>query len=553
MTFHPYYIVPVIFWVLVLLFNRREIVFAQTLSSPDKKYLVWTQAVIFVGILLRTVAPASFPAGVSIDEAISGYDSWCLSNYGVDQHLSSYPVYLRSWGSGMNALYAYLGIPFIKLFGLSTGVYRLPMMLISCVSILVFYYTFRKYSKDYLTIFIVGLLFFLNPWHIMKSRWALESNLAPDLILLGLSSVVAGYHSLKKKKQTVYYAAGGIFFILAAYGYAVSWLMLPFFLLFLGIFLYRRKKIKAYQTGICLAVMIVPVVPLALFAINLFFGGEAYQIGALTITQLKESRHVETTLLANNSFPDIMLFIKKAFMLMLLGDDGLVYNGLRWYIGQFYNLLGLPFFAVAYIRLIKTRNFTLFDWLFTLWLVATLPVVLVVWPVVNHWNLLWFPVIYFVARGLIFCIEKIKQTLIATITVTGVLTVVFMVKYISVFNEKHPANNGFVRGIEQTVRVATQKDFDRVYFPEDVIHVTPLFYAPISPYVFDKTKEIKDVEMPPEHMKKYSNNYFYLPEKIEPLPRTAYIIPNRDLEKYQIEPNRFHVKKDIHYTLFWTD
>jgi hypothetical protein len=179
---------------------------------------------------------------------------------------------------------------------------------------------------------------------------------------------------------------------------------------------------------------------------------------------------------------------------------------------------------------------------------------LVVWPNVNRWNLLWFPVIYFVARGLIFCIEKIKQTQIAAITVIGVLTVFFMVKYISVFNEKNPVDNHwFFKGIEQSVRVAAQKDFDRVYFPEYVIHVTPLFYTPINPYVFDKTKEIKDMDLPIEVMKKYSNNYFYLPEKIAPLPRTAYIIPNCDIEKYHIESDKFHVEKDIYYTLFWTD
>lgn len=549
MAFYPYYIVLIVFWVLVLLFNRREVAFAKTLSSPDKKYLYWAQLIIFLGVLLRSVSLSSFPAGIFPDEAISGYDSWCLANYGVDQHLSSYPVYLLSWGSGQSALYAYLGIPFIKLFGLSLGVYRLPMALISCISIITFYYAFRQYSKNYLLIFIVVLVFFLNPWHIMKSRWALDCNLTPDFILLGVSFIILGYHSLTDKKRSAYYAVGSIFMVLAAYGYGVSWFMLPFFILFLGIYLYRKKKIKVSQIAICIITMAILAFPLILFAVNLVSGGEEYQIGALTITQLKESRHAETTLLIGGN---VSLFAWEAFRLMILGDDKLVWNGFR-YIGQFYNLLGLPFFIIAFIRLIKGRNFNLFDSLFALWLLASVPVILMVGPNANHWNVLWFPIIYFVARGLVFCIEKVKWAQVASVSVICVLTVIFIIKYISFFNEKNPVNNWFAKGIEQYIQFVEHKNFDRVYFSDNVIHVIPLFYAPVSPYDFDKTKEVKDMDMSIEHMKRYSNNYFYLPDEIIPASKTAYIVRNNELEKYTIEYNQFHIERGDHYTLLWTD
>lgn len=549
MAFYPYYIVLIVFWVLVLLFNRREITFAKTLSSSDKKYLYWAQLVIFLGVLLRTVSLSSFPAGIFPDEAISGYDSWCLANYGVDQHLSSYPVYLRSWGSGQSALYAYLGIPFIKLFGLSSGVYRLPMALISCISIITFYYAFRKYSKNYLLVFIVVLVFFLNPWHIMKSRWALDCNLTPDFILLGVSLIILGYHSLKDKKRSVCYAVGSIFLVLAAYGYGVSWFMLPFFILFLGIYLYRKKKIKASQIAICIITMALLAFPIILFAVNLVSGGEQYQIGSLTITQLKESRHAETTLLTGGN---VSLFAWEAFRLMILGDDKLVWNGFR-YIGQFYNLLGLPFFIIAFIRLIKGRNFNLFDSLFALWLLASVPVILMVGPNANHWNVLWFPIVYFVTRGLVFCIEKVKRAQVVSVSVICVLTVIFIVKYISFFNEKNPVNNWFAKGIEQYVQFVEQKDFGRVYFSGNVIHVIPIFYAPVSPYDFDKTKEVKDMDMSIEHMERYSNNYFCLPDEIIPASKTAYIVRNNELEKYTIEYNKFHIERGDHYTLLWTD
>ncbi|MDR1091474.1 MAG: hypothetical protein LBL79_10395 [Prevotella sp.] len=549
MAFNASYIVLIFFWILVLLFNRKEIKYANTLTSSDRRYIYWSQIIIFLGVLFRTIYLSSFPAGVFPDEAINGYDSWCLANYGVDQHLSYYPVYLRSWGSGQSALYAYLGIPFIKLFGLSSGVYRLPMALISCTSIIVFYYTFRRYSRNYLLVFVVVLIFFLNPWHIMKSRWALDCNLAPDFILLGISLIILGYHALSERKQSLYYATGCIFFVLAAYSYGVGWFMLPFLVLFLGIYLYKKKKIKICQIGFCIVAMTALAFPLILFALNLASGGEQYQLGIITITQLKESRHAATTLLDGGN---IFLFVWDAFRLIVVGDDKLVWNSFR-YIGQFYNILGIPFFILAYVQLIKKKSFNLFDIVFTIWLIASFPIILTVGANTNHWNILWFPVIYFVARGLAFRIEKGRWAKTVAISLIGLLTVIFTVKYICFFNEKNPVNNWFAKGIEQHIRFVGQKGFDKVYYPSDIVHVTSLFYSPVSPYLFDKTKEPKEAGMPIEHMKKYSNNYFCLPGQILPLPKTAYIIPNRDLEKYVIEYDKFNVDRGDLYTLFWTD
>ena len=549
MAFDTSYIVLILFWILVLLFNWRETKYINKLTSSDKKYLYWAQVVIFLGVILRTICLSSFPAGVFSDEAISGYDSWCLANYGVDQHLSSYPVYLRSWGSGQSALYAYLGIPFIKLFGLSTSVYRLPMALISCTSIIFFYYVFRKYSKNSLLIFIVVLVFFLNPWHITKSRWVLDCNLSPDFILLAISFILLGYHTLSQKKRSLYYAVSCIFFVLAAYSYGVSWLMLPFFILFLGIYLYRNKKIKIYQIGLCIAVMTALIFPLVLFAINLISKGGEYQLGILTITQLKESRHTTTILLSGG---DVFLFVWKAFQLILLGDDKAAWNSFR-YIGQFYNILGIPFFILAYVKLIKKKDFNIFDVIFTIWLIASFFIVLTVEANVNHWNILWFPVIYFVARGLTFCIEKIRWVKIAAISLIVLLTVIFTVRYIYFFNAKNLESTGFFKEMDNLIKFVGQKNFDEVYYSSEIAHVATLFYYPVSPYDFARTKEVLDISMPIEYMKKYCNNNFYLPNEILPIPRTAYVIPNHDLDNYVIEYDKFNVDRGLQYTLLWTN
>lgn len=38
----------------------------------------------------------TIPSGFHLDEAGMAYDAWCLSQYGVDRYLKSFPVYLST-------------------------------------------------------------------------------------------------------------------------------------------------------------------------------------------------------------------------------------------------------------------------------------------------------------------------------------------------------------------------------------------------------------------------------------------------------------------------
>jgi 4-amino-4-deoxy-L-arabinose transferase-like glycosyltransferase len=290
-TLQPYYIVLVFAWILTLLFCRNEIRQAKrNLREDDRKYIYWTQIALFVGVFIRS-AFLNIPSGVNPDEALNGYNAWCLANYGVDQHLASFPVYLRAWGSGMSALYAYLAIPFIKVFGLSEPVFRLPMALVSCASLFILYKALKNSKESSYFVFLAVFVLVVSPWHIMKSRWGLDANLAPDLILIGTCILIMGFNGLSSSKRTLYYIAGFFCIALSAYGYAVFWLMLPVYCLLLLIYLYIKKKITIRQVLFSLTVVFILALPLILFAIQLVTKGEQYEIGPITITTLKESRY----------------------------------------------------------------------------------------------------------------------------------------------------------------------------------------------------------------------------------------------------------------------
>ncbi|MEN3187139.1 MAG: hypothetical protein ABDK92_11055, partial [Atribacterota bacterium] len=100
----------------------------------------WLLAGIFaLEIFVRFFLLGVIPPGLNQDEASIGYDAWALLHYGIDRNGFHNPVHFVSWGSGQNALYAYLSMPFIRLFGLNVFSVRFLNALIGCLSLFLFY------------------------------------------------------------------------------------------------------------------------------------------------------------------------------------------------------------------------------------------------------------------------------------------------------------------------------------------------------------------------------------------------------------------------------
>ena len=92
---------------------------------------------------------------------------------------------------------------------------------------------------------LVGLFYLaICPWHIMLSRWGLESNLAPGFLLFGL------YFFLRGVDKSKYYLMSALFYGLSLYCYATIWSVVPFIFLLQLIYLiytgkiFRKKSLK---------------------------------------------------------------------------------------------------------------------------------------------------------------------------------------------------------------------------------------------------------------------------------------------------------------------
>lgn len=553
MTIFLLLVLLILFFVLKQKYNTNEI------DKKDKLLFYYLQPILIIGIVVRTIY-LIYPYGVFWDEAINAYDSWCIGHYGVDQHLDVYPVYLESWGTGQTALYAYLAIPFIKLFGISTVAHRMPMALISCISLLFFYWTLMKTQKNTLYTFILITFFIISPWHIMKSRWALDCNVCPDLVLIAISFFILAYYSSISKRQTFYYILGFSFLSISAYAYGVSWLMLPFITILLIVLLIKNRKITTKQVILSGTILVILAIPIILFAFNLFFDGDEFKLGPITIISMEGKRHSETSIWGQGYFfQRISIYIYRSIKLLFIGYDGLNWNGIGIW-GQFYNIFAIPFAVYYFFVNIKAKSFNTIDLFFIIWAISCLPIMIFVSPNVNHWNLLWFPLLYFCGCGIYMIINKFKKSIYIIIPLFSIFFCFFIYQYFNYYSPRNKGDlwefSGFNYTLEKPVKFVDKKDLDMIYYSgynysgyDDDASVV-LFYTPMDPNLIKRKKTNNGNH---NLIQSCGKNHFYLPDSIVPKPKTAYVISEDKLDGLNIDFSKFNKQDFESHIVLWND
>lgn len=222
---------------------------------------------LIIGILVRFVHLGDLPSGVDQDEAMAAYLAYTTLTEGIDITGYHNPVYFEAWGNGMNALEIYLMIPMIQIFGLTDLAMRLPQAILGVLSLPVFFLLLRRIFGER-TAFVGLFLLAINPWHIMMSRWALESNLAPAFLLFGLYFFVLGL-----EKHQAYFLVSAFLYGLCLYTYAIMWVVVPVTLLLqiLYAMLTRRARVTWYTAGFVVICGLMALPLLLLFVVNMHY------------------------------------------------------------------------------------------------------------------------------------------------------------------------------------------------------------------------------------------------------------------------------------------
>lgn len=206
----------------------------------NKIYLLLVVLIIGIGVLLRFYALDISPPSLGFDEAALGYNAYSIMLTGKDEYGNFLPLSLRSFNDYKPALYAYLSIPFIKIFGLNSNSVRAVSALAGTVSLIFLYLLLKEFIEN--KWWRVGIFFILSfePWRLHFSRNAFETHLSSCLFLIGV------WFLIRTKNKTKNWWGAVIFLALSAYSYHSARLAAPLLLIFFfldPINIFTRKNI----------------------------------------------------------------------------------------------------------------------------------------------------------------------------------------------------------------------------------------------------------------------------------------------------------------------
>lgn len=442
------------------------------------------------------------------------------------------PAFLVAWGSGQNALLTYLIIPFIKILGLNVLAVRLPMAILGCISLIIMYLLLKKISNK--KIAIIGLAFFaICPWHIMKSRWGLESNLFPDLILIFTYLLVKG---LEDKNKILYYLS----FVIAgitAYAYGTSYYFLPVFIIPLLIILVKKQKITIRQAIISIAIVGIVSLPIILYVIINTFNLNQINLPFVTIPKLEVNRYKElTALFSSDFFTNSISNFTQSMKILITQTDGLPWNsiypfGTIYIFSTVFTIIGL-IDSFRKEKLIEIK----YGFIFNIWFIVSIILTFICEPNINRLNIIMIPIIYYTIIGIYLVVNNKKKVAIGIAILYVISFGLFMKKYL---NENCDEYATFESDLEEVIQYVDKFEDKKIYVTNKIksSYMYTLFYTQYDTKEFVESVEYENLYVEFRVVNSFGKYYFQDIDDIE-IDGSIYIIKKEDIEKYDIENYR---------------
>lgn len=425
--------------------------------------------ILLIAIMSRTILLGTYPGGIHADEAFAGYEAYSMTNFGTDSWGYEHPVYLSVWGSGMSALESYLMIPFVALWGLNSVTVKIPQALLGILTVYVFYLLLKKITNKNIAYWGAFLLA-ISPWHIMMSRFAMDCNIAPALIILGIYFAICGI------EKPCYLLLSAVFWGFSLYAYAVNWLFAPIFLVGCLIYCLRYRKISFswnfVASGIILFLFAVPL--LLFIAVNEGIISEI-KTSLISIPKLAVYRGNEITI------SNILLYAKKLIRLFITQNDHSPWNCVKGF-GIYYIystplvLYGIYIVVKECVRKAKQKNFS-YESVILWWFLSGVVVALLQGVGINRLNMLHPVMFIFLAIAIsVICQKwgkKVRNVLIMVYLVSFLLFEVF---YFTVFQRQ--ISDIQHAGLKEALTYAQEicKEEESIYVTNSIRHSQVLFY-----------------------------------------------------------------------------
>jgi hypothetical protein len=425
------------------------------------KTLLLFTAILVIGIFARIWEYADLPPGLNPDEASIGVEAYYLYKFGMDRYGMTYPVHLISWGSGQNALYAYLLIPFVALKGINAFAVRLPMMLAGILAMPLMFVAGKRLLGEK---FALLAMFFMavSPWHIVNSRWAVESNIMPFLFLAGFTAL-----TLADTKNGWLYISS-VFFALCLYAYGTAYVGAPVFLLLTLPLLLKLKRITLQQTIISAVIFVLLAFPIGLFVVVNTFKLETMHLGVVTIPRLPVEARYETmaAVFGESPFAAIIENARIMFNVLWTQSDAFPWNFVEPF-GYFYKitfplvligfLLTLPFKFVKENRVER--------WLIAAWMLAAFAVGIAHPVNLTRFNLVFTPILFCVAH-LFIDLDKRFPKLLPAVVVIFLIAFGFFNRAYHGVEYKKVTSAIFNEGVIPAIEYASDKNDSLICFTD---------------------------------------------------------------------------------------
>lgn len=512
------------------------------MKIKGKEYQIAITVILVIGILIRVVNIASLPNSANVDEISSGYEAYSILNYGIDRNNNFLPAFLVSWGGGQNALLTYLIIPFIKIFGLSVFSIRLPMAILGCISLFILFKLLSRIGNK--KIALIGLAFFaFCPWHIMKSRWGLESNLFPDLILLFIYLLIKG---IEEKK--IYYYLSFIIAGISAYAYGTSYFFLPAFIIPTLIILIKKQKINIKEALIGIGITAIVALPIILYVIINTFDLKQINLPFVTIPKLDVNRYQEITSIFSKDFIKISIRnLYEGFKIILLQTDNLPWNagkyGIIYHISTIFMLIGIVNCFIKN-KIVEIK----YNYLFNIWFIVSIILMAICEPNINRINIIWLPIIYYSIVGIYIIINLNKNIIMPIVTIYIISFVLFTSNYTKQNSDVYMTFEGYLQEpIEYVSKIEDKQIYVTNQIKEPYIYF--LFYTKYNTHDYINTVEYYNEGSQFEQVKSFGKYNFKHIGELEKPEENVYFVDKNYLNESEINKEEWKITEFEKYVV----
>lgn len=236
-------------------------------------------AIFLLALFARVYKLGITPPSVNWDEAALGYNSYSLLKTGSDEYGIHLPLVLRSFDDYKPAMYSYLSIPFIFVFGLTNASVRMISAIAGASLVFSIYFLAKNLARSNTVGLVSSILVVFSPILFLYSRIALEANLA-------LAFFVGGLGLISKRKDFKAFWLGTALLVMSAYSYHSPRYVVPLIFL-ISLAIYRKEMTMTLKKHLFyLAVFGLSYLPIGYFVLNPTFN----------------TRFAETSIFTNHAF-----------------------------------------------------------------------------------------------------------------------------------------------------------------------------------------------------------------------------------------------------------